>query len=256
MKVAWVTDPHLDMCTALQRGAFYRRLRDSKAGAVLVTGDISSSATCLSFIQAMRKAVKVPVYFVLGNHDFWGSDKQTMRMRAAEDEGYLSKRFAPHTVGTTALIGIDGWGDATNGPILEGCPDYTRIADFRGHEGASLLMKLQAFGKDEAASLAGALDSALRSNARVAVAMHVPPFRNSSLFEGKPTWRGAGTFTCRAVGDTLLGAAEAYPHCLIEVFCGHSHESTSYLPMPNLIVHTDEGVGPDYGPPKIRIITL
>ena len=83
---------------------------------------------------------------------------------------------------------------------------------------------------------------------------HVPPFREAC-------WHGGGIsdeewlpgFTCKAIGDLLMEAAESNRDCGVTVLCGHTH-GTGYVQIrPNLEVHTAEA---QYGEVYFRIIEV
>jgi len=56
-------------------------------------------------------------------------------------------------------------------------------------------------------------------------------------------------FSCKAVGDVLIEAAQSYPTCQILVLCGHTHVGGAVRVLANLQVLT----GPaEYGRPEIQ----
>ncbi len=58
-------------------------------------------------------------------------------------------------------------------------------------------------------------------------------------------------FSCKAVGDVLLEAAQSHPKCQILVLCGHTHSGGEISVAENLRVVT----GPaEYGKPEIQQI--
>jgi len=121
MKLAWATDIHLDFCSPGVREEFYDQIGGAGADAVLLTGDIADARTLEPMLLEMSAAVAIPVYFVLGNHDFYGSTVAEVRERARgltdQDERL---RWLPATgivtlTETTALVGHDGWADGRFG---------------------------------------------------------------------------------------------------------------------------------------------
>ena len=71
MRVVWATDIHLNFLRPQERSSFYTSIRAKEPDAVFVTGDIAEAPSLRILLDEMRKAVEVPLYFVLGNHDFF-----------------------------------------------------------------------------------------------------------------------------------------------------------------------------------------
>lgn len=126
MQLAWATDIHLNFSDSARRQEFYGSVR-RKADALLVSGDIAESPSIEAMLVEMDEALGMPVYFVLGNHDFFkGSIAETRRAvaqtcAARENLIHLSDVGAVKLTPETALIGHQGWGDA-------------RFGDFEGTE--------------------------------------------------------------------------------------------------------------------------
>jgi predicted MPP superfamily phosphohydrolase len=72
-KLAWCSDLHLNFLYAKEQSRFLDSLRALRADALLITGDISSSPTLGAALDALAMVGK-PVYFVIGNHDYYCSD--------------------------------------------------------------------------------------------------------------------------------------------------------------------------------------
>ena len=71
MKLLWLTDLHLDKVAEKRKAAFYQKLRERDADAVVITGDISRSDRLhADLLDLGRACAPRPVYFTLGNHDF------------------------------------------------------------------------------------------------------------------------------------------------------------------------------------------
>ena len=73
-KFGWATDIHLDFL-----GDDNKRLiefaeglvRESPTG-LFLTGDLSVTQKLVYHLSAIERVVQRPIYFVLGNHDFYG----------------------------------------------------------------------------------------------------------------------------------------------------------------------------------------
>src|SRR5579863_7779106 len=71
MKLCWSTDIHLDFLNAGGIEGFTRKLEDSGADAFLIGGDIAKAGSIERHLRSLEARLLRPVYFVLGNHDFY-----------------------------------------------------------------------------------------------------------------------------------------------------------------------------------------
>jgi predicted MPP superfamily phosphohydrolase len=70
MKLAWATDIHLGHASESVRRKFYQSVKE-QADALVVTGDIAESHILGSALTALATLTERPIYFVLGNHDYY-----------------------------------------------------------------------------------------------------------------------------------------------------------------------------------------
>lgn len=259
-KIAWATDVHLDHVASPERVALGRRLAAAQAEAVVLTGDISVAACFAEHVSQLRREVEGPVYFVLGNHDFYGGrvDEVRAMVRHRFDEGdtlYLHGRIA--WVGELAVVGVDGWGDARLGDVagtdLE-LTDFDLIHDLEGRSPDERKAILRALGDESAEALRAPLIQAVGRTTRVLVLTHVPPFAeavSSDYPDEGPSARARWLpyFACEAVGKVLLEVADANPQCRIEVLCGHTHHRGEVRLRPNLRVRSGRA---EYGRPEVQ----
>ncbi len=126
MRLAWATDIHLNFLTSMDRRRFLESVK-GQADALLITGDIAESNSLGEILRQILAVLDMPIYFVLGNHDFyWGSVVGTRSAVAemisgSENLVYLSQAGVVELTPSTALVGHDGWADA-------------RLGDFDGSE--------------------------------------------------------------------------------------------------------------------------
>ncbi len=137
MKLAWATDIHLDHASESARRKFCQSVRE-QADALVVTGDIAESHILGSALESLATLTERPVYFVLGNHDFYrGSVACTRRqVGSVVREGlvYLSQAGVVELMPTTALVGHDGWADGRLGYLdgSDGLPADRRVEALAG----------------------------------------------------------------------------------------------------------------------------
>lgn len=246
MKLAWATDLHLDHCDAAGREAFARQLAASDAEAFCLTGDLSEAPQLEAHLQELAAAVERPIYFVLGNHDYYHGSLAAVRAqmrRLSHHSAWLRWLPATGTVALspqTALIGHDAWGDGRNGKIHE---SWIRLTDFRlieefvqaGEAGrVALLARL---GDEAAEYLRPRLLEVLSAYRTGVLLMHPPPLRAACLYGTEiadDNW--APYFTCKAVGDLLLELMPQYPDRELLVLAGHTHNICDIRPLANLRV--------------------
>ena len=258
-RLAWATDVHLNFLSATGIDAFREALARQEADAVVITGDIAEAPTLDSLLSVLAAELKTPIYFVLGNHDFYrGSIPEVREVARAMSRrspwlGYLPAAGVVELTPEIALVGVDGWSDGRLGDYLRSpvmLNDYLLIAELSGLGKGARLDRLNALGDAEAEALRGPLTQAIARYRRVIVATHVPPFKEACWHDGRASnddW--LPHFSCHAVGEVLREAALAHPGKKIRVLCGHTHGQGQAEILPNLKVMTG---GAEYGEPRIQ----
>jgi len=261
MRAIWLTDIHLEFLADGEVSAFLRSLGEQNADAVLISGDIAQAPTVAVYLSRIVRFLEIPIYFVLGNHDYYGGSIPTVRSAVRESvedsplQRWLSDCGPVCLSPTTCLVGHDGWGDARLGDPYNSTvdlSDFYLIRELAGLSKRDRLHMLRRLGDEAAAHLRAILPEALESAEHVVVLTHVPPFREAAWYQGRPSdpqW--LPFFSCKAVGDVLLEAMHHYPHKRMTVLCGHTHGGGRFAILPNLATRT----GPArYGHPAIQEI--
>ncbi|MFM8551684.1 MAG: metallophosphoesterase family protein [Nitrospiraceae bacterium] len=261
MRAAWVTDIHLNFLDAAEVRAFCAALRAESPDLVLVGGDIAEADTVERYLKTLADVVLRPIYFVLGNHDFYQGSIPSVRAamerlcRAENRLTYLSQAGCVTLTQTTGLVGHDGWGDGRLGGYATSTVrlnDHLLIQELRGLDRDELLVRLKRLGDESAEYLRSVLPQALEKHERVVLLTHVPPFVEACWHEGKTAdgnW--APFFTCKAVGDLLLDVMEKRQDRQLTVLCGHSHGVGRAQLLPNLEVLTGKA---EYGAPEVQCL--
>jgi hypothetical protein len=218
--------------------AFYDRVRREHPDCLFVTGDIGESDSVGRFVDELGRIA--PIYYVLGNHDYYRSSIQAVRQNLPA--GWLPAMDSVRLTEQTILIGIDGWGDARCGNLesMVQLSDWQLIEDFEPvrYDRAARIELLQELGTAEAFAL-GELLARVPACEHLVVQTHVPPFPEACIYDGvqsEPAW--LPWFTCIATGELLAEYARAHPTRRITVLCGHSHGAGVVKPEPNLEVRT------------------
>ena len=71
MKLAWLTDIHLNYIDDKERENFCKEIVNTHCDGVLISGDIAEATSLVFILQEMANLLKKPIYFVLGNHDYY-----------------------------------------------------------------------------------------------------------------------------------------------------------------------------------------
>jgi 3',5'-cyclic AMP phosphodiesterase CpdA len=261
MRLAWLTDLHLNFVSPRVFQSLIDGVRAESPDAVLVGGDTGEAPNVGEYLRELAAQLAKPVYFVLGNHDFYRSSIPAVR----EDLGRLCKAvpnlsWLP-TAGVvslsdrTALVGHDGWGDGGYGDVANTqviLNDYFLIEDLQELSHADHVAKLRSLGREAADHVRRVLPRALERHEEVILLTHVPPFREACWHQGKISdddW--LPFFACRAVGDVLRAIMAEYPDRRLTVLCGHTHSPGECDVRPNLTVLTGGAV---YGKPGVQAV--
>jgi predicted phosphohydrolase len=254
MKLAWLTDVHLNFLKPNERAAFYQRIAASHCERVVISGDIAEATSFADLLVEMQQALSRSIYFVLGNHDYYHGQvdkvRQTASLLTAQQPGlyWLGCCGAIKLTPNTLLMGQDGWADGRLGSYQASpvnLQDSRLITDLfqqkclgRNH----LLGKMQSLADTDAEKLKCDLLTAVKAKISHVVAVtHVPPFKQNCLYEGKISSDDyLPYFGSKIMGDVLLQVASAHPQIHITVLCGHTHSQSSYQPIANLVVKSGE----------------
>lgn len=71
MNLAWLTDVHLNFLDANERKKFYQEIINTSSDGVLLSGDIAEAPSIKNILQELSNFIKKPIYFILGNHDYY-----------------------------------------------------------------------------------------------------------------------------------------------------------------------------------------
>ncbi|REK19202.1 MAG: phosphoesterase [Planctomycetota bacterium] len=257
-RIVWLTDIHFNFLSAEQLRNFLAAVSEARPDAVLISGDIGEAHDVCDYLRAITQVVEAPIYFVLGNHDYYFGSIRDTRLRVAhfceqhERLHYLTTDGVVRLTDRVGLVGHDGWADGRLGDYprsLVRMHDWKLIGEFKSLDKPARWNVLKQLGDEAAGHLRRVLPQALAKYEEVVVLTHVPPFREACWHEGSISnddW--LPHFTCQATGQVILEMARLYPQRQITVLCGHTHGEGQTQPRPNLYVITG---GADYGAPRI-----
>ena len=259
MRAVWLSDIHMDFLNGEEEARFLEQVDSAKPDVVMISGDISVARTIREHLVMLHDALNAPIYFVLGNHDFYrGSIEDVRREVAALSQEYsrlvyLTGAGVQQLTPAACVVGHDSWADGRLGDYANSevaLNDYVLIKEVTGLDQATLLTKLNTLGDEAAACLTDTLPEALRAYSNVFVVTHVPPFREACWYQGRVSDDDyLPHFGCQAVGEVLRRRAAEYPNSRITVLCGHTHGAGEAQILDNLKVLT---AGAEYGHPCIQ----
>lgn len=266
MKLLWISDIHLNFLKAEERRQFYEKISNAATNALLISGDIGDAKTLSNILIELISCLEIPVYFVLGNHDYYYGNVTNIRQkitRLSRKHPLLHWLHSGKIVtldAKTVLVGEDGWADGRYGNYWESnvkLNDSRLIQDLQSGDLLGkhhLLLSMQQLADADAQHLKTTLGQAIKryTPQQVIVVTHVPPFKECCMYQGKISDDNhLPFFSSKATGDILLEVAEKNPIVSIMVLCGHTHSTAEYRPLPNLQIKTAQA---EYYKPHIQEI--
>jgi len=248
MKLAWLTDLHLELLDTAGRQQFYETLRNASFDAAVVTGDISEAERLPEdLLELGRACAPRSVYFVLGNHDFHGSSFAVVDAGVADvciRQGNLHHLGQGETIrltSKTALIGHRGWADGRAGygvrSVLK-IKDAFCIDDFRSGSKEEVFSKMKSLGMASGEYFRGLLPYALQCYDHVIVATHVPPFTQAATYSGQQCGPlHLPHYSNISAGGVIQGIAGNFRNRRVTVLCGHTHDRAAIHIRPDIRVY-------------------
>lgn len=262
-RITWLTDIHLEFLEPDMRVAFASQLAEDKPDIVLLGGDTGIASNFDSFLQILQTRLQRPIYFVLGNHDFYRGAIAKVRARAEQltkSEPWLRWLRAQGIVestSTTGLIGHDSWADGRLGNGVASqveLNDYFLIEELAGLSRQDRFRQLARLGDEAAEYFRHLLPQACPRFKDIILLTHVPPFREACWHEGKiSNDEHLPHFACKAVGEALVSVMKERPECKLMVLCGHTHSAGVANILPNLQVKTGSA---EYGRPRLQEVMM
>jgi len=266
MKLIWLTDIHLNFLDSDDRHTFYKSLPECDG--ILISGDIAESHNVYDILNEMQKEIRKPIYFVLGNHDFYGGSIESVKTKyllCGNPELFYLEYNTPVFQNSFGLVGCDGFADARIGDFENTriqLNDHYYIEEFNEARilgKKNLFEVMREWADIDAAALRSSIEILI--NAKnvtkikiIIVLTHVPPFKESAYYQRRISDGDFLPFyTSKATGDVLLEQAKANPDIKFIVLCGHTHSRACYQPLDNLTVHTGEAV---YNHPHVQDLII
>jgi len=275
--LSWMTDIHLDMVGNLRDRLIQLSEKSRESEAIIITGDISIANLLCEHLLILESYFQKQIYFILGNHDYYGSSISSVRKNVSSlclSSSYLrymsNVAFIRLDDSGTYLVGHDGWYDAQNGhPYNDSLlmNDWLQISDFnsalRAAPGGKVLNKnvimdiSRKLAQQSVNHIANGIKSVIKHANHIVIMTHVPPFKESfTTFEhhsGNSTMDILPWYTSKVMGDMIFSAAKTYPHIKFTVLSGHAHSHYDDDFLNNLNVKIGKST---YGNPQITNLTI
>ena len=225
MKLLWLTDPHLNFAGIARAQSLLSQASSLKPDAFLISGDIGESHDLEGWLMLSAQSLDCPIYFVLGNHDYYGSSIAQVRADVSElctqhaHLTWLSELKRPIPLSDSlAMIGHDGWGDGRAGDLTSSrvrLNDFIQIQELRALKSTSAIATTLAGWTMFACLALGArrYGTAAKFDARfhkriwrilaASLAMGLALWAGNLILQpvlGMPWWRGLGLIALLAIG--------------------------------------------------------
>jgi len=245
LKILHVTDPHFDYAPKFEYESFLSKVMARDFDLMVISGDICDGADADKWINKLVTATKRPVFFVLGNHDYYNTSSDYAQVKAhniAKGAHFLTKMWPLKLNPSTCIVGDDGFYDGLAG---EGAKtkvqliDFRKTFDFAGRNKFGVMLELARASVDRLEpKLYEAVDLDCKT---ILVVTHVPPFIETSRHRGKISGDEFLPFFCSTVmGDMLKKFADSHKENDIFVLCGHTHCACVANITENLVVFAGE----------------
>lgn len=267
MKYVWCTDIHLNFLEDDERYKFYDELEPYDG--VIISGDISEAPGVRLHLLEMYWRICKPIYFVLGNHDYYRGDVQSTREQMnlfnTDEIKYLTSKGPLKLFDRVYIMGVDGWADARAGDYERSdvCMNDNRlIADLRkaglqshprNRDGIRDAMRKLAL--EDTNNLLAQFEKLKALGPKelsvVMIVTHVPPFAETARYNKEISDDDHLPYYCNVgLGDAIIQCAESMPFVRFNVLCGHTHEHYRWIhpEFRNICVNVGHS---EYGEPTI-----
>jgi predicted phosphohydrolase len=237
-KYVWLTDTHLSMSIipAMKR-RFIDRIKSIGADGLIITGDISNGLWLESDLRYLAEHHQKPIYFVLGNHDYYwrhmGSVHEDVRRLCKEYSNlfWLSENDPITLTEGVALVGHEGWFDANCGDrdsTYFAVDRFINLDIWRAGDHVDQIFMWREMAKISSEAIEQKVISAAKKAEVIYIATHFPPWKEASRADGKfleKLWHAYNTNT--TLGKTLERLTQTVKAQLV-VLAGHTHLSCNF----------------------------
>src|SRR6516225_7777616 len=216
--LTWLTDLHLEFCSHRTRNQLYHAINHAAGEIVVITGDLSAGPHRLAQYTELAEQIRKPVYFVLGNHDRYGTtfaNTETVVGRVTALFSHMVRLNGSQIIPlshSVALIGVDGWADGLGGEGPETkarINDFYQIIDFATDPEPQVFREMKERAGKYSRALRPSLIRALKQYQTTIIATHVPPYEGAAWHEGSPSSPAYQPFFSSPTMGKMIKAAVA-----------------------------------------------
>ncbi len=237
-KVAWLTDPHINKLKNKEFFELTTKILSHQPDVIFLTGDISEAPTLLEHLSKLEACLQLPIYFVLGNHDYhfanieWVHEQIKNLCSKNKNLIWLTQKDYIQSSEGVAIVGHENWydmslGTAENFPILFQL-DWSLIHDFNQLKKNHKKIKLtKHIAKKSTQEIIKNLDLAFSKNHTVHLLTHVPPWKEhytGTIIDQGNQWLWLPYNVNHHLGQKLEELMSSFfPDKKLEVYSGHVH---------------------------------
>jgi Icc protein len=251
-RLGWATDTHFDNFSSEDQDAFIEQCQQACLDSLVLTGDISVANRLLKDLERLQSALSIPLFFVCGNHDFYGSSIKSVRnelesIKSNHSLYYLTHESYVQLGKEVALVGHDTWYDGRYGNYMDSTidfPDHHSIEEFINISKKDRFRLIKELADQATTHLEKQLPLLVKKFEKIVIAIHCPPFKESSLYENQVVNEERGPyFVAKGLGDYLLDFTSQHPKNKFLILCGHSHHECNVQISKNLNILTGGVLG-------------
>jgi predicted phosphodiesterase len=259
-RILWLADIHFEFVRESEIEKFMATVKETEADAIVITGDISTGRRIYKDLGRFA-SINAPVFFVFGNHDYYGSSFEMVQGEVERAENdfpnlcFLGAGLIVTLRPGLGIIGHSGWGDGRGGlgsATNVNMNDSVLISDLAGLNRAELFQKLNSLGDESANAIRDAAKIAVARHDHILILTHVPPYEKACLYQGSPTGPAyLPHFANIALGEALTQLVSEHPNRDFTLLSGHTHTKCDFRAAPNFWVRV---AAAEYGKPQIADI--
>lgn len=234
--ILWATDLHLNYFSDdfIKNFALSTRKKFINPKGLIISGDISLGNKLERQLNVLSDTLQIPIYFVLGNHDYWYSSFQEIDLlinKICQNSNIICLDNSSIIINDVEIIGFTGWYDCQFGEIdlSINMNDWVRIEEFKKSnnylnisiERSKKFLLMERFIKNKH-----------KINKQIIVT-HFPPFESLIKNKGK----AKPFYGCKSSGEMIVKIAEHYSNII--VLSGHTHNK-AHIKINNINAYVGE----------------
>jgi len=235
-KFLWYSDTHFNRSLFLSKTRFVNHIKKEGPKGIFLTGDISCGLFIKSDLEYFAKNIVCPIYFVLGNHDYYYSsfneihDQMSWLTKKYKNLIWLTKSEPIELNEEVCLLGTEGWYDSSLGnyQYIKYTTDWFLIKEPRRLP--SFQDRIDFFrtkANDSVDFIVKHLDKLFDKYKTIYFLTHFPPWKEATRDQGtflEPFWLPYNVNN--RLGKKIEELMSGHKKRNIIVLAGHTHSSS------------------------------